>query len=73
LSNETLSEFWVMKMIDDTTAVKVPVKKGIETGDRVEILSPDFSPEDKILLSGNYGLADTALVTASPSPSRGGE
>lgn len=78
LSDETLSEFWVMKMIDDTTAVKVPVKKGIESGDRVEILSPDFSPKDKILLTGNYGLADTALVittpgTESPNPSVGGE
>ena len=30
LSDETQSEFWVMKMINDTTAVKVPVKKGIE-------------------------------------------
>ena len=62
LSNETLSEYWVMKMINDTTAVKVPVKKGLETGDRVEIISPDFLPTDKILLSGNYGLPDTALV-----------
>ncbi len=62
LSDETQSQFWVMKMIDDTTAVKVPVKKGIETGDKVEIISPAFSPNDKILLSGNYGLADTALV-----------
>ncbi len=73
LSNETLSEFWVMKMINDTTAVKVPVKTGIETGDRIEIISPDFSPHDKILLRGNYGLPDTALVIASPNPSKGGE
>jgi biotin carboxyl carrier protein len=62
LSNETQSEFWVMKMINDTTAVKVPVKKGLESGDRVEIVSPGFSQTDKILLNGNYGLADTALV-----------
>ncbi len=62
LSNETQSEFWVMKMADSTTAVKVPVKKGIETRDRIEILSPVFSAEDKILLSGNYGLGDTAKV-----------
>ena len=62
LSDETQSAFWVMKMIDDTTAVKVPVKKGVESGDRVEIISPEFSPKDKILLTGNYGLADTALV-----------
>ncbi|HXS58100.1 MAG TPA: efflux RND transporter periplasmic adaptor subunit [Hanamia sp.] len=62
LSDETLSNFWVMKLIDDSTAVKVPVKTGIEAGDKVEIASPDFSPKDKILLNGNYGLADTALV-----------
>ena len=62
LSDETLNTFWVMKMINDSTAVKVPVTKGIETGDKVEIISPVFSPQDKILLSGNYGLADTALV-----------
>jgi hypothetical protein len=62
LSDETQSEYWVMKLINDTTAVKVPVKKGLESGDRVEIVSPEFSPGDKILLSGNYGLADTDLV-----------
>jgi len=62
LSNETQTEFWVMKMINDTTAVSIPVKKGIESGERVEIISPAFSPNDKILLTGNYGLPDTALV-----------
>jgi multidrug efflux pump subunit AcrA (membrane-fusion protein) len=62
LSNETQTEFWVMKLINTTTAIKVPVKKGIETGDRVEILSPKFSGQDKIVVSGNYGLADTAKV-----------
>lgn len=62
LTDETQSEFWVMKMIDSSTAVKVPVTKGIETGDKVEILSPPFSPSDKILITGNYGLPDTAKV-----------
>ena len=62
LSDETQSTFWVMKMTDSITAVKVPVKKGIETKDRIEILSPVFSPQDKILLTGNYGLPDTAKV-----------
>jgi len=62
LSNETQTEFWVMKLTDATTAVKVPVKKGLEVGDRVEILSPKFSPQDKIVVTGNYGLADTAKV-----------
>jgi len=62
LSDETLNTFWVMKLINDSTAVKVPIQKGIETNDNVEILSPKFSVQDKILLSGNYGLSDTALV-----------
>jgi len=70
LSNETQTDFWVMKMINDTTAVKVPVKKGVESGDKVEILSPQFSPNDKILVSGNYGLPDTALVIVNKSSDR---
>jgi multidrug efflux pump subunit AcrA (membrane-fusion protein) len=62
LSDETQTDFWVMKMTDSTTAIKIPIKKGIETKERVEILSPVFSAQDKILLSGNYGLPDTAKV-----------
>lgn len=62
LSNETQTEFWVMKLINPTTAVKTSITKGIETGDRVEILTPKFSTNDKIVITGNYGLADTAKV-----------
>lgn len=65
LSNETQTDFWVMEMVDSTTAVKVPVKKGIETTDRIEIVSPIFSANDKILLTGNYGMADTAKVSVT--------
>ena len=62
LTNDVQTDFWVMKMIDSTTAIKVPVKKGIETKERIEILEPAFSSTDKILLTGNYGLPDTARV-----------
>lgn len=62
LTDEAQSNFWVMKMTDSITAVKVPVVKGMETGTRVEITSPRFSSSDKILLTGNYGLPDTAKV-----------
>lgn len=62
LANETQTDFWVMKLINNTTAVKVPVKKGIESGDKIEILSPKFSAQDKIVVTGNYGLPDTAKV-----------
>ena len=62
LTDETQENFWIMKMIDSTTAVKIPIQKGIELGDRVEILAPQISLKDRILLTGNYGLADTAKV-----------
>lgn len=63
VTDETQSNFWIMKMVDRNTAVKVIVKKGIETSERVEILNPILKPTDKILLTGNYGLPDTAKVT----------
>ncbi len=62
LTDETESNFWIMKLVDSTTAVKVAVKTGLETRDRVEVLSPVFAPGDKILVTGNYGLPDTAKV-----------
>jgi multidrug efflux pump subunit AcrA (membrane-fusion protein) len=62
LSNESQTNFWVMKMVDSVTAIKIPVVKGTETEDRIEILRPQFSGNDKILVSGNYGLPDTAKV-----------
>lgn len=62
LANETQTEFWVMKLINPTTAVKTPIQKGMESGDQIEVLSPKFSPQDKIIVTGNYGLADTAKV-----------
>ncbi len=62
LSNETQTEFWVMKLINDTTAIKVSVMPGIHDKQNIEILTPKFSLSDKILTSGNYGLPDTARV-----------
>lgn len=62
LTNEVQSEFWIMKMENDSIAIKTPVKKGIESNDRIEILSPALQATDRILLTGNYGLPDTAKV-----------
>jgi biotin carboxyl carrier protein len=62
LADEIMENFWVMKLINDTTAVKVPVIKGISTDSAIEILSPAFNPADRIICSGQYGLPDTAFV-----------
>lgn len=63
LTDESQQHFWVMKLLNDSTAVKVPVTKGLETSTRVEILTPGFTARDRILISGNYGLGDTAKVS----------
>ena len=62
LADETLEHFWIMKVIDEEYAVKVPIIKGIETDGMIEILSPELSADDIILETGNYGLPDMAKV-----------
>lgn len=62
LSDETQTDFWIMKVQGKDLAVKVPVKKGIESSNRIEILSPKLTKADKILLTGNYGVGDTIKI-----------
>lgn len=62
LSDELMQNFWVMKLINDSTAIKIPVKPGLSEGDSVQIIEPHFSASDLFLNSGNYGLGDTVSV-----------
>ncbi len=62
LSDDTQTDFWVMKLIDNNTAVKVFVKKQMETSTRVEVQSSNVKPQDVVLVTGNFGLPDTAKV-----------
>jgi multidrug efflux pump subunit AcrA (membrane-fusion protein) len=63
LSNETQTEFWVMKLINDSVAVKTIVQKGLENDEEVEIREPQLLQSDRIILTGNYGLPDTAKIS----------
>jgi translation initiation factor IF-1 len=63
LSNETQSSFWVMKLINDSTAIRINISKGTENGEETEIIEPLFSKSERLILDGNYGLPDTAFVT----------
>jgi biotin carboxyl carrier protein len=62
LSDEVMKEFWVMKLVNDSMAVKVPVRTGLVKGDSIQVTEPSFLSTDLILNSGNYGLGDTAIV-----------
>ena len=63
LCDETMSHFWIMKMAAASRAVRVDITKGIESGDRVEVVAPVLLPSDSIVAAGGYGLPDTAHVT----------
>jgi len=64
LSDETQTNFWVMRLLNDSVAVRVPVVPGpAQPGERLVLRSPRFTLQDRLLLSGNYGLDDTAAVT----------
>jgi len=62
LADEMMNKFWIMKMINDSMAVKIYVKPGLRSNDEVEIKEPAFNTTDTILITGNYGLSDTAYV-----------
>jgi hypothetical protein len=63
MTNETQSEFWVMKINTGDTAVKIPVTKGIENDSIAEIISPDLKVNDLIISEGAYGLPDSTIVS----------
>jgi multidrug efflux pump subunit AcrA (membrane-fusion protein) len=63
LSNEEQTEFWIMKLLNDSVAVKTDIKKGIENKDSIQVVEPLLSDSDKIVLTGNYGLSDTAKIS----------
>lgn len=62
LTDDVQSEYWVMKLINDTTAVKIIVEKGLENDRWVELKSNNISLKDRLLTSGNFSLSDTAYV-----------
>jgi multidrug efflux pump subunit AcrA (membrane-fusion protein) len=62
ITNETESEFWVMKILNDSTAAKLDIKKGIETDSLVQIKEPVLSANDRFVTEGAYGLPDTVNI-----------
>lgn len=62
LTNEEETSFWIMKMVNDTTAVKIPVTLGWQGKKQIQILSNRVGITDRVITEGVYGLPDTAYV-----------
>lgn len=62
LGNEEQTRFWVMKLLNDSMCIKVPVEKGLEQDSLIQIIANGLTTSDKIITDGGYGLADSARV-----------
>lgn len=61
-SNETLTQYWVMRLHNNSTAERVDVGVGSSNDENTEVVSPRLSPTDRIILDGGYDLEDGAKV-----------
>jgi multidrug efflux pump subunit AcrA (membrane-fusion protein) len=62
LANVTQDSFWVMKVINDTTAIRTDVEKGIANDSVTQVVNSRLKAGDRIVLNGAYGLPDTAKI-----------
>lgn len=60
-TNETQSEFWVMKLVNDSLAVRVPIIVGLQNDSLKEVIT-GVTIHDRIITQGGYGLGDSSLV-----------
>jgi len=62
MTDALMTKFWVMKLINDSTAVQTPVQIGKQNHRQAEIISPLFTKDDLFISQGAYGLSDTVLI-----------
>jgi multidrug efflux pump subunit AcrA (membrane-fusion protein) len=62
MTDETQSKFWVMKLINDSTAIKVDVIKGIENEKMIQLIGSSITTNDRVVSEGAFGLPDSAKV-----------
>jgi len=62
LGNEEQTSFWVMKLLDDSTCIKVLVEKGIKQDSLIQVIGSDLDSSDFLISEGGYGLPDSASV-----------
>ncbi len=62
MTNETQTDFWVMKIIKNNIAVKIPITKGISNDSITEILSSEINANDRVICEGAFGLPDSSIV-----------
>ena len=61
-TNELLTDFWVMKVVNDTLAVKEKVTPLLQNDSLVQIKSNNIKFNDWVVTAGSYQMQDSTLV-----------
>jgi len=62
-TNELLTEFWVMKIKDDTLALKQKVSPLLREDSLIQIQSPEIKVNDLVITEGSYQMQDSTIVS----------
>lgn len=62
-TNELMTDFWVMKITNDSLAIKTPVKPLLSNDSLVEVKSNNLKLNDWVVTEGSYQMQDSTLVS----------
>jgi multidrug efflux pump subunit AcrA (membrane-fusion protein) len=61
-TNELLTEFWVMRIVNDSLALKVSVLPKLKNDSLIQVQSDNLKLKDLIILEGAYQMQDSTIV-----------
>lgn len=64
-TNELITNFWVMKLVDDTLAIKQEVQPLLQTDSLVQIKSDHIKVNDRVITEGAYQMRDSTRVSVN--------
>ena len=62
-TNELLTKYWVMKVVNDSLAIRQPVKPLLQTDSLVQIESSALNLNDRVVTEGSYQMQDSTLIS----------
>lgn len=62
-TNELLTNFWVIKIVNDSLAVKKKVRPLIQTDSLIQIESDEVKENDMVITQGSYQMQDSTKVS----------
>jgi len=62
-TNELMTDYWVMKIINDTLAIKEPVTPLLKNDSLVQIQSKNIKVNDWVVTEGSYQMQDSTCVS----------